>query len=156
MGKTFVAVLDDVLEPTAWITEGKADCEGDKGATAAFCGVCRSEGGRVEALELEHYPGMAEEQMREMANNAVERFRLLSVLMVHRTGLVPAGEPIVLVAAHAVHRDAAFDAVRYLMDYVKTDAPFWKREVLTGGDRGPWVAAKETDDIAKARWSEPA
>ena len=77
----------------------------------------------------------------------------MSVLVVHRTGLVPVGEPIVVVAAHSLQRDAAFDAVRFLMDYVKPDSPFWKREVLAGGQRGPWVEAKDSDNVAREAWA---
>ena len=105
-----------------------------------------------EALELEHYPGMAEAKMAEIADTAMSRWPLFGLIAVHRTGLVRVGEPIVFVAAGSAHRDAAFDAVRFMMDFLKTEAPFWKREHLRGGGPGPWVEAKSADDAARAGW----
>lgn len=145
-----VSIIDEPLDPKAWFTE-LAPCE-DTGAVAAFVGKCRGEKGRVSALELEHYPGMTEAEIGRIMDAATERWPLLDLFVVHRTGVVPVGEPIVLVAAGSVHRDAAFDAVRYVMDFLKTDAPFWKREHLADGSLGDWVDAKDSDDAAKARW----
>jgi molybdopterin synthase catalytic subunit len=121
------------------------------GALASFTGFCRDEGGALEALELEHYPGMAEAKLNEIANEAVKRFGLNAVTLVHRFGKVTPGEVIVFVAALSRHRDAAFDGARFVMDYLKTDAPFWKKEHRKDGSKD-WVSAKDADDSAKARW----
>ena len=122
------------------------------GAVATFTGLCRDEDGRLEALELEHYPGMAEAQIEGVANEAARRWPLHALTVVHRHGRIPSGGNIVLVAAASRHRDAAFDAARFVMDYLKTDAPFWKKEWLRGGGEGRWVSARDTDDDARARW----
>jgi molybdopterin synthase catalytic subunit len=121
------------------------------GALASFTGFCRDEGGVLNALELEHYPGMAEAKLSEIANEAVTRFGLDALTLVHRFGKVAPGEVIVFVAALSRHRDAAFDGARFVMDYLKTDAPFWKKEHRKDGSKG-WVSAKDADDSAKARW----
>ena len=127
--------------------------EGAAGAVASFLGLCRDEGGRLAALEIEHYPGMAEAQIGRVAAAAAERWPLLALTIIHRHGLIRPGEGIVLVLAASPHRDAAFDATRFLMDYLKTDAPFWKREHLADGTLGPWVDAKVEDEAARARWA---
>ena len=148
--RTHVAILDEPLEPAAWLAELRPSA--DTGALASFLGLCRGEAGRLKALELEHYPGMVEAEIGRIMAEAHDRWDLFGVLVVHRTGLVAVGEPIVLVAAGSTHRDAAFDAVRFVMDYLKTDAPFWKREHLVDGTVGDWVDAKDADDAARARW----
>jgi len=150
-GRHHVSILEDTLDPVAWLSE-ISPCA-DTGALATFLGLCRAEGGRLEALELEHYPGMAEAEIERIEKAALERWPLFGVLVVHRTGLVRVGEPIVFVAAGASHRDPAFDAVRFVMDFLKTDAPFWKREHLRGGRLGAWVEAAARDDTARAAWS---
>ncbi|NJR13322.1 MAG: molybdenum cofactor biosynthesis protein MoaE [Phyllobacteriaceae bacterium] len=122
------------------------------GAMASFTGFCRSEGGQLAALELEHYPGMAERQISAIAGAARQRFGLSGLVAVHRHGLVRPCEVIVFVAALARHRDAAFDGARFVMDYLKTDAPFWKKEHRVDGTTG-WVSAKDADDSAKGRWT---
>ena len=127
--------------------------DADTGAVATFLGLCRGEAGRLEALELEHYPGMAEAEIERIAQEAARRWPVRSVLAVHRHGLVKVGDPIVFVAARSSHRDAAFDTVRFVMDFLKTEAPFWKREHLTDGTTGPWVDATTADDRARARWA---
>ena len=127
---------------------------GDTGAVATFLGCVRDESGRLEALELEHYPGMAEAQIGDVATAAAERWPLDALTIVHRHGRIAPGGRIVWVAASSRHRDAAFDAVRYVMDYLKTDAPFWKKEWLRGGEDGGWVEAKATDDATRDRWSD--
>ncbi|WP_420394358.1 molybdenum cofactor biosynthesis protein MoaE [Acuticoccus sp.] len=154
MARTCVAILDEPLEPAAWLGELRPG--EDVGAIATFVGLCRGEAGRLTGLELEHYPGMAEAEVERVVGAACERWPLFGLLAVHRTGLVAVGEPIVLVAAGASHRDAAFDAVRYVMDYLKTDAPFWKREHLADGTVGSWVAANVADDRARERWAVDA
>lgn len=124
------------------------------GAVASFLGLCRDDGGRLSALELEHYPGMAEKKLQAIAAEAVERWPLDGLVLVHRYGKVKPGEVIVYVAATSRHRDAAFDGVRFIMDYLKTDAPFWKKEHLKDGTGGEWVSAADKDDAARLRWSE--
>ncbi|UOM35951.1 molybdenum cofactor biosynthesis protein MoaE [Acuticoccus sp. I52.16.1] len=151
--RAHVTILDDPLDPKAWFAE-LAPCD-DTGAMAAFVGKCRGEKGRLVALELEHYPGMAEAEIGRIMDEAHARWELFDLLVVHRTGMVKVGEPIVLVAAGSVHRDAAFDAVRFVMDFLKTDAPFWKREHLLDGTVGAWIEAKEADDAARDRWARP-
>lgn len=126
------------------------------GAVVSFTGVCRSEGGRLAALEIEHYPGMAEAAIGRAAEAARARWPLVGITVIHRYGMIVPGAVIVLVAAASAHRDAAFEAARYMMDVLKTDAPFWKREHLADGRRGGWVAARDTDAGARRRWGENA
>ena len=121
------------------------------GAIVSFTGLCRDEGGRLSALELEHYPGMAEKALARTAEAATARFNLAGLTIIHRFGKITAGENIVLVITAASHRKAAFEAADFVMDYLKTDAPFWKKEHPKSGDGG-WVAAKTSDDTARARW----
>ena len=101
----------------------------DVGAVVSFVGLCRDEGGRLAALEIEHYPGMAEEEIARVAREAEARWPLLGVTVIHRFGRIAPGEQIVLVAVAAAHRGAAFAAAELLMDYLKTRAPFWKRAI---------------------------
>ena len=126
----------------------------DVGAVATFTGLCRDEDGRLEALELEHYPGMAEAAITATAQAAAARWPLHALTVVHRHGRIAPGSNIVLVACASRHRDAAFEAARFVMDYLKTDAPFWKKEWLKGGGEGEWVSARDADDAARARWAE--
>jgi molybdopterin synthase catalytic subunit len=118
----------------------------------AFTGYCRDEGGALAALELEYYPGMAEGEMRRIAAEAAGRWPLLGLTLIHRHGRISPGEPIVLVLAASAHRQAAFEAASFLMDYLKTRAPFWKKEYRRDGSEGAWVAAKDADDEAAGRW----
>ena len=122
------------------------------GAIASFVGLCRDEDGRLEALELEHYPGMAEAQIEAIAAEAGDRWPLAALTVIHRHGRIPVGGQIVLVVAASRHRDAAFEGARFVMDYLKTDAPFWKKEHPRGGGEGEWVAANEADDNVRERW----
>lgn len=122
------------------------------GAVATFTGICRDEAGRLAALELEHYPGMAEAEIGRIAIDAAERWPLLGLTIIHRIGLIRPGENIVLVAAASTHRQAAFQAAEFLMDYMKSRAPFWKKEHLADGSSGSWVEAREIDEEAVARW----
>ncbi|GGC80382.1 molybdenum cofactor biosynthesis protein MoaE [Chelatococcus reniformis] len=124
----------------------------DIGAVVTFTGLCRDEGGRLEALELEHYPGMAEEEIGRVADQARQRWPLLGLTIIHRYGLIRPGESIVLVVAASSHRRAAFEAAEFLMDYLKTRAPFWKKEHLKERGAGGWVAATVADDTAAERW----
>jgi molybdopterin synthase catalytic subunit len=138
----------DAAEETLALTRGRADM----GAVVAFTGFCRDEGGRLAALELEHYPGMAEAEIARIAQEAEHRWPLLGLTVIHRTGKIRPGEGIVLVLAASAHRRAAFEAAEFLMDYLKTRAPFWKREHLKDGTTGGWVEAKSQDDEATERW----
>lgn len=125
---------------------------GDIGALVSFVGLCRDESGRLAALELEHYPGMAEDELARVAAEAAERWPLMGLTAIHRYGLIRPGERIVLVMAASAHRRAAFEAADFMMDYLKTRAPFWKREHLADGTVGAWVEAKAEDDDAARRW----
>ncbi|MPR12878.1 molybdenum cofactor biosynthesis protein MoaE [Microvirga tunisiensis] len=138
----------DAAAATAALTEGRADI----GAVVAFTGLCRDEGGRLAALELEHYPGMAEAEIGRIAAQAQTRWPLLGLTIIHRFGRIVPGEGIVLVLTASTHRQAAFEAASFLMDYLKTHAPFWKREHLKDGTTGAWVEAKEADDRAAEKW----
>ncbi len=121
------------------------------GAIATFTGLVRADDG-VETMELEHYPGATEAALRGVADTAVARWNLQAATIVHRVGPMGPGERIVFVAATAPHRAAALDACAYLIDRLKTDAPFWKRETRAGA--ASWVEARATDDAAAARWAE--
>ncbi len=125
----------------------------DIGALVSFVGLCRDEAGTLSALELEHYPGMAETEMTRIAELAIDRFSLLGLTAIHRFGRIEAGEQIVLVLAAAPHRQAAFDGANFVMDFLKTSAPFWKKEHAQDGTSGDWVAAKDADDTARDRWN---
>lgn len=120
------------------------------GAVVTFTGLVRGDGGLV-ALELEHYPGMTEAALWDHARAAVRRFALTDVLVVHRYGRIEVGAPIMMVATAAPHRRAAFDGADFLMDWLKSRAPFWKREIGADGPGG-WVAAKDEDEDALSRW----
>lgn len=130
------------------LTRGRRDI----GAVVTFTGLCRDEQGALSALELEHYPGMAEAEMRRIAQLALERFSLTGLTAIHRIGRIAPGENIVLVIATAPHRRAAFDGASFMMDFLKTSAPFWKKEHKADGSTGDWVAAKDADDKARERW----
>jgi molybdopterin synthase catalytic subunit len=118
------------------------------GALASFVGLVRGDG--VSALELEHYPGFTEAEIARIEALARARFDVLDILVIHRFGTLAPGEPIVLAAALSRHRAAAFDCVRFLMDYLKTDAPFWKREITADGAR--WIEPRDDDRAARKDW----
>jgi molybdopterin synthase catalytic subunit len=139
----------DVAAETAAMTRGRTDI----GAVVTFTGICRADesGAPIAALTLEHYPGMAEAEIARHVEEACTRWPLLGVTVIHRFGRIEPGEVIVAVATASSHRQAAFSAASFLMDYLKTRAPFWKQvEAPTGG---AWVEAKTTDDAAADRWS---
>ena len=140
----------DIGAEIAALTRGNANI----GAVVSFAGLCRDESGRLAALELEHYPGMAEAEIARVAAQAAERWPLHGLLAIHRFGLIRTGEQIVLVIAASSHRREAFEAADFLMDYLKTRAPFWKREHLADGTLGGWVEAKADDDDAAQRWEQ--
>jgi len=127
---------------------------GEVGALVSFIGLCRDEDGALTALELEHYPGMAEEEIARIAAQACERWPLEGLTIIHRHGVIKPGEKIVLVVAAARHRSEAFAAAEFLMDYLKTSAPFRKKERRADGAEDSWVDAKAGDDEAAARWAK--
>ncbi|WP_281915374.1 molybdopterin synthase catalytic subunit MoaE [Caldimonas thermodepolymerans] len=122
------------------------------GAVATFVGTVRdvSDGQGVQRMELEHYPGMTEKSIEAMIDEAQRRFRIRGVRVIHRVGPLLPGDQIVLVAVTSAHRGDAFQACEFLMDYLKTQAPFWKKEHTPDGAR--WVDARSSDDAALARW----
>jgi molybdopterin synthase catalytic subunit len=122
----------------------------DIGAIVSFTGVCRDEDGRLGALELEHYPGMAETEIARIAAEAADRWPLLGITVVHRHGRIAPGENIVLVVTASAHRHAAFEAANFLMDFLKTHAPFWKKQHGRGAT--DWVESTSADDAAADRW----
>jgi molybdopterin synthase catalytic subunit len=138
----------DIQAEMATLTRGRTDI----GAVVSFSGLCRDEQGSLSALELEHYPGMAEAEMRRIARIAIERFSLLGLTAIHRFGRILPGENIVLVIAASSHRQAAFDGANFMMDFLKTSAPFWKKEHTVDGATGDWVSAKDADDQAREKW----
>jgi molybdopterin synthase catalytic subunit len=139
----------DLSEEVARITHGRPDV----GAVVTFTGLCRDEGGQLSALELEHYPGMAEAEIRRIADKAAKRWPVTAIVAIHRVGKIAPGGNIVLVLAASPHREAAFNVASFLMDFLKTSAPFWKREHLADGSVGAWVSAKDADDRARERWT---
>jgi molybdenum cofactor biosynthesis protein B len=131
------------FSPDAELTRFGGGRGSEVGAIASFVGYCRASAGAVEALELQHYPGFTEREVERLAQQVLQRHALDDVLVIHRIGAIEAGAPIVLVAAMSAHRAAAFAAVAELMDYLKTDAPFWKREV--GASGAHWIEPTATD-----------
>lgn len=138
----------DVAAEIAALTAGRTDI----GAVVTFTGLCRDEAGMLVALELEHYPGMAEAEIGRIAAEAMARWPLQGLTAIHRYGRIAPGGNIVLVVAASSHRQPAFEAAGFLMDYLKSSAPFWKKEHRADGSEGGWVEAKEADDRAAARW----
>ncbi|HTY02545.1 MAG TPA: molybdopterin synthase catalytic subunit MoaE [Rhodocyclaceae bacterium] len=120
----------------------------DAGAVASFVGVVRGAG--ILSMTLEHYPAMTERALNEIVAEANRRWELLGVRVIHRVGKLQPGDRIVLVAVASTHRQAAFAACEFIMDYLKTRAPFWKREETADGGR--WVDARESDEAAQQRW----
>lgn len=121
------------------------------GAVVSFSGLVRDEGGRLAALEIEHYPGMTETALRAFGDSAARRFELSDWRIIHRHGRLEIGETIMMVATAARHRKAAFEGAEYLMDWLKSRAPFWKREIGPDGP-GIWVEARDQDEDALSRW----
>ena len=144
--------LFDIGAELTALSQGRTDI----GAVASFTGLVRDiAGGRaVSAMTLEHYPGMTEKKLGEIEAEAKLRWPLQASLIIHRYGKMEPGEPIVLVAAASKHRGAALEACAFLMDWLKTKAPFWKLE--EGDGDAAWVDARLSDDEAAARWSPPA
>lgn len=138
----------DAAAEVARLTEGR----GDVGAVVTFTGLCRDENGSLAALELEHYPGMAEREISAVAAEALERWPLTGITTIHRFGRIATGENIVLVVSASSHRRAAFEAASFMMDFLKTRAPFWKKEHRHDGSVGDWVSAKSQDEEDAKRW----
>jgi len=120
------------------------------GAVVSFAGLVRDEGGTLEAMEIEHYPGMTERAIAGIAAEAERRWALAGCLVIHRHGRLAPGERIMMVATAAPHRADAFQAAEFLMDYLKSRAPFWKKE--SGAERTAWVSARDDDEAALDRW----
>ncbi len=129
----------------------------DIGAVVTFTGLMRGEshGKALTSMTLEHYPGMTEAELARVESEARARWPLQATLIVHRVGILKPGDNIVLVVAASLHRHAAFDAASFLMDYLKSRAPFWKKELALDGSGG-WVDARESDDVAVQRWGTAA
>lgn len=140
----------DVAQEIAALSKGRIDI----GAVVTFSGICRGDdnGEAIAALTLEHYPGMAEAEIGRHADEALSRWPLQGLTVIHRFGRIAPGENIVLVVTASSHRQAAFEAAEFLMDYLKTSAPFWKREENLEG--ASWVEARDHDDAAAARWTK--
>ena len=139
--------LFDMATESAALTTGRTDI----GGVASFLGVCRGDDA-LAAMVLEHYPGMTERALGRIVAEAEARWPLTGCTVIHRVGRILPGEPIVLVLTASAHRAAALESCAFLIDWLKTKAPFWKREEFADGD-ARWVAAKNEDDAAAARWS---
>lgn len=144
------APFDLAAESTALVA-GREDV----GGMASFVGLCRADDG-LAALVLEHYPGMTERAIAGIAAEACARWTLTGCTVIHRVGRLRPGEPIVLVLTASTHRAAALESCAFLIDWLKTGAPFWKREELADGKGERWVEAKAEDDAAAARWAHGA
>ncbi|MES5484843.1 molybdenum cofactor biosynthesis protein MoaE [Bradyrhizobium sp. INPA03-11B] len=140
----------DVAQEIAGLSKGRTDV----GAVVSFSGICRGseQGEPIAALTLEHYPEMAEAEITRHADEALARWPLQGLTIIHRFGRIAPGENIVLVVTASAHRQAAFEAAEFLMDYLKTNAPFWKREESARGTN--WIEARDHDDAAAARWTK--
>jgi len=138
----------DVSESLQWLRKGLPEI----GALASFVGTVRdmNEGQNVHGMTLEHYPGMTERALEDIVQKAAARFEIVSAMIIHRVGPLNPEDQIVLAAATSAHRQQAFLACEFLMDYLKTEAPFWKKEETPEGAK--WVEARDSDDSAKARW----
>ena len=153
MSKALIRIQREDFDPqkeAETLTRGRTDV----GAVVTFTGLCRDEGGVLAALELEHYPGMAEKELERIADEACSRWPVQGIVLLHRYGKIAPGERIVMVAVSAHHRSEAFCAAEFLMDFLKTNAPFWKRQHLGDGTSGGWVEAKGSDDEAAERWTK--
>jgi molybdopterin synthase catalytic subunit len=142
----------DAAAEVARLTRGRTDV----GAVVTFTGLVRGEAGGapISGLTLEHYPGMTEAELQRIEEEARGRFDILDCLIVHRFGELRPGDNIVLVICTSAHRQAAFEAASFLMDFLKSRAPFWKKETDAAGE-GAWVDARSTDDAARERWDAP-
>jgi molybdopterin synthase catalytic subunit len=140
----------DIAREISALTAGRSDI----GAVVSFTGICRGseDDASIAALTLEHYPGMAEAEIGRHAETAMSRWELSGIRVIHRIGRITPGENIVLVVTASKHRQAAFEAAEFLMDYLKSNAPFWKR--VEAADGANWIEARDHDDAAAARWTK--
>lgn len=143
-----VVVQEAPFDPGRVLSDFATDVA-EAGALVTFTGVVRGAGG-LTAMEIEHYPGMTERAIAAIVDKATARWELIGSCVIHRYGRLAAGEPIMMVATASRHRAAAFEAAEFLMDYLKSRAPFWKKEL--GPDGETWVAAKDEDETALSRW----
>ena len=153
MGQVTVRVQEapfDLAAESAALTAGRTDI----GGLASFVGLCRADDG-LAALVLEHYPGMTERAIARIADEACARWPLSGCTVIHRVGRLPPGAEIVLVLTASSHRAAALESCAFLIDWLKTKAPFWKREEFAGG-AGRWVEAKAEDELSASRWNDEA
>ena len=149
-----ISVSEEPFEPGALLSAFSRD-RAEVGAVASFTGVARAEAGATTILELEAYPGFTDAEIAKIAAQARERFGLADLLIRHRVGKIAPGEPIVFVATASAHRREAFEACDFLMDYLKSRAPFWKKEHGPGGAR--WIEPRDQDHVDIARWeTDPA
>jgi len=144
-----VRVQTDAFDAGAELNAFTAATSG-AGAVVSFSGIVRDVDGGLEAMEIEHYPGMTEKAIAKITDEAVTRWSLSNALVIHRHGTLNVGTPIMMVATAARHRADAFAAAEFLMDYLKSRAPFWKKEVTASGS--DWVAARDEDEAALKRW----
>lgn len=144
-----VRVQNAPFDPGAEANAFSAGVAGS-GAIVTFSGIVRDEDGRLSAMEIEHYPGMTEKALERIRAEAIQRFSLSDAMILHRFGPMRPGETIMMVATAARHRGDAFQAAEFLMDYLKSRAPFWKKEF--GPDGAEWVAARDEDEDALGRW----
>ena len=144
-----IRLTDQPFEPGSLLTGFSAD-RTETGAIASFSGLARAEAGSTTTLTLEAYPGFTERAIERIADEARDRFSLQDLMVVHRVGDIAPGEAIVFVATAAPHRRAAFEACDFLMDYLKSRAPFWKKE--TGPDGPRWIEPRDQDHADIARW----
>jgi molybdopterin synthase catalytic subunit len=145
-----ISLTDQSFDPGPLLS-GFCRGRAETGAVASFTGLARAEGGETKILELEAYPGFTEAQIGAIAETARTRFDLQDLMIIHRIGQIAPGEPIVFVATAAAHRRAAFEACDYLMDYLKSRAPFWKKE--HGPDGARWIEPRAQDHEDIARWA---
>jgi len=148
-----IRVQAEIFDPATELSAFTRACGRDTGGIASFTGLVRDSGGgpRLHSMTLEHYPGMTERELAAIETEAGKRWPLNATLIIHRHGRMLPGEPIVLVATAAAHRRAALEACEFLIDWLKTKAPFWKLEETEAG--AEWVAAKASDDAAAERWA---
>ena len=140
----------DLGEEVRRLVAGRSDI----GAVVTFTGICRDEQGKIGGVDLEHYPAMAEREIGRVAHEACARWALSGLSVIHRFGRIGVGENIVMVAAASAHRQAAFEAAAFIMDYLKARAPFWKKEHPRSGKEGSWVGARDADAEAVRRWQD--
>ena len=140
----------DLGAEAAAFAAGVTTAGASAGAIVTFTGVVRDNGGRLSAMEIEHYPGMTEKAIAAIMDQAMARWSLADALVIHRYGRLAANDPIMMVATASRHRADAFAAAEFLMDYLKSRAPFWKKEI--GADGAEWVTARDEDEAALTRW----